>query len=623
MNKPIVRKYTHEFLIGNIAFGGQNPIRLQSMTNTNTMDEEATANQCIRIAESGADMVRITAQNVKTSEKLKTIKKILTDKGYSVPIAADIHFSPKAALKAAEYVEKVRINPGNFSDTKKFKQLQYSDEQYAGELQNLKEKFLPLLDICKKYKRAIRIGTNHGSLSDRIMSRYGDTPKGMVESTMEFLRICQSENFHKVVVSMKSGNPLIMVETNRLLVKTMESENMHYPIHLGVTEAGEGEDGRIKSAVGIATVLADGIGDTIRVSLTEDPEKEIPVARTLKEIMELPVGKKNQAISGQFEVTHEKRISRSVKTIGKENTPIVIADLRHQKLSIQSIINAGFSYRKESGEFQKSDTSADCILVNSDKLPGKLPEDVIVATDGAHPAKNKAGIIPLSKARQIEENNPKLYFAELTVDELKTVNPEQFRNKNIVLIANINSGPEKPIYNGREILRYVKENKIQNPLIWQMKFSDNAPDFIIKASAGIGGLMIDYGADGILINSDTEYKAEYNTLGFGILQACRLRISKTEYISCPSCGRTLFDLQKTTAEVKKKTAHLKGLKIAVMGCIVNGPGEMADADYGYVGFGKGKVNLYKKKSVVKKNISQENAVDELLKFIEFDLNQKK
>ena len=613
--KQQYRRLTNEVSVGNTKMGGQNPIRLQSMTNTKTLNTNDTVKQCIDIAEAGADYVRITAQSIKAAENLKNIKTELRSKGYFIPLIADIHFSPKAATIAAGIVDKVRINPGNFIDSKKFKHLEFSDKTYSFEIDRLKEKFIPFLNVCKTNNCSVRIGTNHGSLSDRIMSRYGDTPIGMVESTMEFLRICREENFHDVVISMKSGNPIVMIETNRLLVKTMQNEGMNYPIHLGVTEAGEGEDGRIKSAVGIATVLADGIGDTIRVSLTEDPEKEIPVAKSLKALFNFEI-----AHNEDFKVKtdYEKRKSVAVKNIGGENTPIVIADLRNEKLTADSFINAGFIYNDDINSFEKTDFSADCVFIDNDKLPGKLPDDVIIATEKVSENLGRARIIGKYEIKLIEPGDDNIYFVELNSQEISDLNKNDITEKPIIIIADLNVA-EYPIHYGRELIRILNEKQINNPLIVQMKFDEEEDDFIIKGSAALGSIFIDYGSNGVMTGSNAKNRKEYNRLSFGILQACRLRITKTEYISCPSCGRTLFDLQKATASIKEKTAHLKGLKIGIMGCIVNGPGEMADSDYGYVGAGAGKINLYKKKIIVKKNIPEENAVEELLALIESDM----
>lgn len=610
--KQPVRRISTEAMAGDLVIGGKNPVRLQSMTSTNTMDTEATVRQCVRIGEAGADLVRITAPNVRAAENFKNIRKQLRDEGCDIPLAADIHYSPKAAKIAALYADKLRINPGNFVDSKKFSNKLLSDSEYRQELQRIREIFIPFLDVCKQYKRSIRIGVNHGSLSDRIMSRCGDTVKGMTESAMEYLRICRDEGFDAVVLSMKANNPLIMIEANRALVKAMQDEGMNFPVHIGVTEAGEGEDGRIKSAVGIAALLADGIGETIRVSLTEEPEAEISAAKTLRDLFDL-------AFSENFSpptVKHQKRQAKTLSIFGGENKPAVIADLRRNQLSISALESAGFRYNTEQDCFEKTDTSADVIFVSKPDLPAPLPEGIIAASSQA--SFTGARVMGLSEFLQNPKADKELVFLELSPEEFKEISPEQLAGSSVILTARL-SKSNLPLHAGREIIELLKGKAIDNPLVLNMELDRDEKEKTLKFAAILGGLSADYGTQGIMASDKTGYSAQYNTVCFGILQAVGLRITKPDYISCPSCGRTLFDIQKTVAAVRKKTAHLRGVKIAVMGCTVNGLGEMADADYGYIGAGKGKINLYKNKNLYKKNISEENAVEELLALIESNL----
>jgi (E)-4-hydroxy-3-methylbut-2-enyl-diphosphate synthase len=611
------RCITDEVLVGTVKLGGKHPIRLQSMTSTDTLDTEATVQQCIRIAEAGADFVRITAPTVKAAENFKNIKEALLREGFNIPLTADIHYSPKAAHTAALYADKVRINPGNFADTKKFSHREFSEIEYRAELERIKSIFVPFLNVCKENNCSIRVGVNHGSLSDRIMSRYGDTTKGMVESAMEYLRICREENFTQVVLSMKANNPLVMIEANRLLVKAMHAEGMYFPVHIGVTEAGEGEDGRIKSAIGIANLLADGIGDTIRVSLTEEPEAEIPVAKTLRSLFDLPFVASEDFQAEIINHKPQKRKSMPAGNIGGANKPIVIADFRNSKLNSESIKNAGFSYRASDDDWEKSDCAADCIFYSEGELPDRFPEDTIFARPYGAANENEAVIISYSEFLLQKKLSAKLIFLELLPEEFEHLQAKQIDRENIILLAKIGES-QNPLYAGRKIIRNLYENNIDKPLILNLELKDEM-NFEIKAAAYVGGLLADYGADGIMFSCEKRYTERYNNTSFGILQAARLRISKPDYISCPSCGRTQFDIQKTAAKVRDKTAHLKGVKIAVMGCIVNGLGEMADADYGYIGAGRGKINLYKNKSLYKKNIPEENAVEELLLLIESDM----
>ncbi|GHT39448.1 4-hydroxy-3-methylbut-2-en-1-yl diphosphate synthase (flavodoxin) [Bacteroidia bacterium] len=546
--------------IGNTPLGGDNPIRIQSMTNTSTMDSVGSIIQCIQIIEAGGEYVRLTAQGVREAENLQKIQDVLRILGYYTPLVADIHFNPKAAEAAAGIVEKVRINPGNFADPiKTFQTFEYSDEEYRQELEKIRERFVPFLDICKEHGTAIRIGVNHGSLSDRIMSRYGDTPQGMVESCLEFLRICVAENFPNVVISIKASNTYTMVQTVRLLVEQMDKEGMHFPLHLGVTEAGDGEDGRIKSAVGIGTLLLEGIGDTIRVSLSEDPEAEIPVARLL-----VDYATKDRVHGTRYTVHDEK--------------PVIAGFSRSNMLSVN--IPLVLSDRSQTTDYS----------VNSDLVPDYIYKGNKTIDD--------IPVLPLSYAK----------LTDTMIQKLKK-NPQTL----ILLHSKKNN-----VYEQKACIYTLKNADIQNRIVlWNTYNESDLEIFQIKSATDCGSFFLDRLADGIMLsNKNPVIPAQaMDACSFGILQATGRRISKTEYISCPSCGRTLFDLQTAIKKVKAATSHLKGLKIAIMGCIVNGPGEMADADYGYVGAGAGKVSLYKGKECILKNIPEENAVDELLKLI--------
>ncbi|MDR0682049.1 MAG: 4-hydroxy-3-methylbut-2-en-1-yl diphosphate synthase [Dysgonamonadaceae bacterium] len=590
------RRKTSVVFIGNTPVGGENPVRIQSMTNTSTLDTEGSIRQSIRIIEAGGEYVRLTAQGVREAENLRPIKEGLRALGYYTPLVADIHFNPKAAESAAKIVEKVRINPGNFADpVKTFKTFEYSDEEYRQELEKIKERFIPFLNICKEYKTAIRIGVNHGSLSDRIMSRYGDTPHGMVESCMEFLRICVEEFFSNVVISIKASNTFVMVETVRLLVERMNKEGMAFPLHLGVTEAGDGEDGRIKSAVGIGALLVEGIGDTIRVSLSENPEAEIPVAHLLvdyiREKEKLPLVEKPQDIS-----------PATLKTVSRRKTiPFVISDRSattdysvHSEL-VPEYIYAGKQIRKE--------------------LPDKIP--VIVDFVSFSPGKNTFPLFTMKEKEAWLTCQEDLQFFALKYSELNT-EILCFLKKRPETVVLIYSTTQNHIYEQKALIYTLKNFGINNPVVLREVYDEqDLETFQIKSAVDCGSFFLDNLADGIMLgNKKADLRPQsVDACGFGILQASGRRISKTEYISCPSCGRTLFDLQTTLKKVKSATPHLKGLKIAVMGCIVNGPGEMADADYGYVGAGAGKINLYKGKECVLKNIPEENAVNELIKLI--------
>ena len=589
--------------IGNTPLGGDNPIRIQSMANVSTMDTDAAVCQAIRMIEAGAEYVRFTAQGEREARNLGVIRKQLSEAGYTTPLVADIHFNPRAADAAAEEVEKVRINPGNYVDkVKTFDLLEYTDEEYAAELQKIRDRFVPFLDICKKHGTAIRIGVNHGSLSDRIMSRYGDTPEGMVASCMEFLRICRDENFADVVISIKASNTVVMVRTVRLLVRTMEAEDMHYPLHLGVTEAGDGEDGRIKSAVGIGALLTDGIGDTIRVSLSEDPEAEIPVARKLVNyILELrehrPITA--QAVPGYDPVTATRRISRVTEGIGGNFPPVVISD-------------------RSNGDFEFDYSSLPDYIYIGKEDPDNLPDNFRMLVD-AHFWKERPNAYPYFIASEIEEmkeyNSP-LKFIRLTYNDL-TDKTLEILKQDKTAVAVLSTHHRNGVGSQRAAMHKLLAAGCDIPVILHRDYHEPDKEALqLKAAADFGTLLLDGFGDGIMLHNNDECEALVtDSYMFGILQATRSRISKTEYISCPSCGRTLYDLQTTIARIKEATSHLKGLKIGIMGCIVNGPGEMADADYGYVGAGRGQISLYKGKECVLKNIPEEDAVERLVQLI--------
>ncbi len=605
------RSKTLSVSIGNIPLGSNYPIRIQSMTNTDTSDIEATAKQIIKIADAGADYVRITVPTSVVAEKIPLIKKYLAQKGYETPLIADIHFSPKAAEISAKYLEKVRINPGNYADLKQFKHIEYTNKEYKQAVENIKEKFIPLLKICKKNNTAIRIGTNHGSLSDRILSRYGDTPKGMVESTMEFLRICKQENFNDVVISMKASNPIVMIHATRLLVKTMQEEQMSFPIHLGVTEAGNENEGRIKSAIGIGALLVDGIGDTVRVSLTEAPEIEIPVANGIVNTFKqsklekhIPIIEIQNIKFNPF--SYQKRKSFAVENIGGNNIPIVISDIS-SNVSEENILKSGY-FIDENKKINKTDLAADYLFIGEYKKI--INKNLKFISENELDKKNSFSI---SNQKEFKaENKNKLNFLEINAEKFNSFDFKKLKNTDKTIIILDISKSISPVHAGRNFFFYLEKNKINNPVILKHKISKFNEQNLVKVSSETGILFVDGFGDGIWLQSEANCIADLNNLSFGILQACRTRITKTEYISCPSCGRTLFDLEKTTAKIKSKTSHLKGIKIGIMGCIVNGPGEMADADFGYVGTGTGKITLYKNQDVIKRNVPEKDAVEELL-----------
>ncbi len=620
-----VRYETREVKIGSISMGGHNPIRIQSMTTTDTMDTAGTVAQTIRMVEAGCEYVRITAPSIREAANLAEIKKELRVRGYDVPLIADIHFTPNAAELAARIVEKVRINPGNYVDKKKFEQLEYSAFEYEAEMERIRKRFLPLVAICKEYGTAMRIGTNHGSLSDRIMSYYGDTPRGMVESAMEFIRICAGENYHDLVISMKSSNPQVMVQAYRLLVHTMEQENMNYPLHLGVTEAGDGEDGRIKSALGIGTLLEDGLGDTIRVSLTEEPEFEAPVAIALasRYAHRVQVGlpaelAENTLLDYQtspFE--YSRRSTRAVGSIGGHEVPVVILDLSDYSLRDPAALSlAGYRYQALTDKFNIDDVAADYVYfgdkIPSFSLPGNLKTIYSLA---AWPvAKEIPGASRLYTAEEygiLDESPAALHFVQAEPFECTPVLIDKIgRDPHAVLVINCNR-TEEVMQKVRMILFGLVEKNVQTPVVLRKEYSGVSKDnFLLAAATDLGSVMLDGFGDGIWTNDVSA--------AFSILQASRMRVSRTEYISCPSCGRTLFDLQEITQMIRSQTNHLKGVKIAIMGCIVNGPGEMADADYGYVGAGPGKITLYRGKEVIRRNVDSDKAVDQLIELIRED-----
>jgi len=629
------RFLTREITIGHLPMGGLNPIRIQSMTTTDTMDTMATVEQTIRMVHSGCDYVRITAPSIREAENLDNIKKELRARGYDVPLIADIHFTPNAAEMAARIVEKVRVNPGNYADKKRFENLEYTDAAYQAELERIYKKFTPLVKICKEYGTAMRIGTNHGSLSDRIMSHYGDTPRGMVESAMEFIRMCEDQQFYNLCISMKASNTQVMVQAYRLLVQTMVKEGMNYPLHLGVTEAGDGEDGRIKSAVGIGTLLADGLGDTIRVSLTEDPEFEAPVAKALAARYE-QLSHENQEEAFGGPVIHaipatyspyqySRRVSQTIQQVGGHQPPVVMLDVRNQNLKDPYFLNqAGYQYSAMLDKYNLSDLACDFVYLGdqlpSFSFPGGLGQVYDYTT--WRELSDRQNSYPLytqeEYLRYEGEKQPMLNFLSLTPASFSEVFMHTIGGQTVIILEA--QGPFA-MQQQRAFMVALQQQNIQTPVILKRCYTDHdAGALSLAAASDLGALLTDGFGDGIWIDAPAVTLSAINSTSFGILQATRTRISKTEYISCPSCGRTLFDLQETTQYIRAKTDHLKGIKIAIMGCIVNGPGEMADADYGYVGTGPGKITLYRGKEVVKKNVDTPSALAELIEIIREDGN---
>lgn len=629
------RRTTIPVEVGHVFIGSDFPIRIQSMTTVDTMDTQGSIDQSIRMIDAGCEIVRITAPSVKEAQNLENIRKGLRIRGYQTPLVADIHFTPNAAELAARIVEKVRINPGNYADKKRFEVIDYTDASYQSELERIRDKFLPLVKICKEYGTAMRIGTNHGSLSDRILSRYGDTPLGMVESALEFLRICEDENYYNIVLSMKSSNTQVMVEAYRLLSKKLEEREFKaYPLHLGVTEAGEGEDGRIKSAVGIGTLLEDGLGDTIRVSLTEDPELEIPVAqemvrrlqnRSSKSYPILPwKGKSDSFDSPIHPFYYERRHSTEVLNFGGKQVPRVVADFSSvSDLSMDDLKSIGHFYLPEPDKWAMNDLGADYIFTGDQNIPFMLPNGLRqIQSSSVWLTHQINTIYPQftwdewcgSTSKHPNINFIKINAASLIgdvnmLDNLKI-------EKQVVII--LHSSNEHKMPEIRRAFFDLIHHSILSPVIIQLDYNDVSDEQLqIYSPTDAGALLVDGLGDGIMISTSglKNSFALRNSTSFGTLQASRVRISKTEYISCPSCGRTLFDLQETTAKIRQVTDHLKGIKIGIMGCIVNGPGEMADADYGYVGTGKDKIALYKGQNVIKKSVPAHLAVDELIQLI--------
>jgi len=627
--------------IGDIPLGGDHPIRVQSMTTVDTMDTKGSVEQVLRMVESGCEYVRITAPSIREAQNLEVIRKELHQRGCFVPLIADIHFTPNAAELAARIVEKVRVNPGNYADKKKFEEIEYTDAAYEAELDRIREKFTPLVNICKEYGTAMRIGTNHGSLSDRIMSRYGDTPLGMVESALEFLRICEDLHYYNIVLSMKASNTQVMVQAYRLLVQKLDEEGFKpYPLHLGVTEAGDGEDGRIKSAVGIGTLLEDGLGDTVRVSLTEEPEYEAPVAKALidrytNRAGHAPVPEIEKIPIDPF--AYERRHTNEVLNIGQGNVPRVIADISKVHVNDYKDLKAvGHFYLPELDKWKMNDIGTDYLYCGKNAVDFMLPNGLrqILDAETWKSHEDKKHVYPLfstGEFLQATDYHGELNFIRIEANHLpdEALRAELKARQDVVIWLYTEN--EHAMASLRRFFFELIRLGIKTPVIVERAFPPISEDKLqLYAATDVGGLLIDGLGDGVILSSrlrnpedheaELEMMRRYNSAAFGILQAARTRMTKTEYISCPSCGRTLFDLQETTAMIRKRTDHLKGIKIGIMGCIVNGPGEMADADYGYVGSGKGKITLYKGKEVIKRGVPSEQAVDELIEIIREDGN---
>lgn len=597
------RLKTIESRVGNIVIGGEYPIRIQSMTNTNTNDTEASVEQVKRIVDAGADLVRLTAQGVREANNLENIENSLHAQGYRTPLVADIHFNARAAEAAAKYVEKVRINPGNFVDkVKKFEFVEYTDQEYQQEIEKIRQRLVPLLDLCRQRRVALRIGVNHGSLSDRILSRFGDTPQGMVESCMEFLHICQEEDFHDIVISMKASNAIVMTQSVRLLVERMQQEGVVYPLHLGVTEAGSGEDGRIKSAVGIGSLLADGIGDTIRVSLSEEPEYEIPVAQKLVNYirqMENHSHIQAQKSSKYSYGSPMRQQAIEVGNVGGEHLPIVISDRRDGNFELDVHAMPDYLYVHHIAE----------------RTPRAIPL-IVDAENWQQEQANTYPLFSICDISAIQQAKTKKKFVRISYAELSTEVLSFLRQATDIILI-LETEHIYGIGEQRAALHTLIHNDVNLPVIISRKYTEDDHESIqIKAGTDFGAVFLEGFGNGICLqNRGSVSPKTIDAYMLAILQASRLRTSKTEYISCPSCGRTLFDLQSTVADIQQATLHLKHLKIGVMGCIVNGPGEMADADYGYVGAEKGKISLYKKQTCVAKNIPTEQAVERLVQLI--------
>ncbi len=619
------RYITREVTIGDVPLGGNNPIRIQSMTTTDTMDTKGTVAQSIRIIEAGSDYVRITAPSQNEARNLEAIKAELRKRGFNAPLIADIHYTPNAAEIAARIVEKVRVNPGNYADKKKFLIVEYSDAQYAEEIERIREKFTPLVRICKEYGTAMRIGTNHGSLSDRVMSRFGDTPLGMVESALEFVRICRDLDYHQIVLSMKASNTRVMIQAYRLLVHHMEAEGFNYPLHLGVTEAGDGEDGRTKSSVGIGSLLEDGLGDTVRVSLTEEPEAELPVCIRLVERYDSR--QDHMAIpdidtSPLDPFAYSRRASREVDRIGGEHVPVVIVTPSPETYtSSEALADIGYTYEVNLDKWQIADQAADFVyLGNRDvayELPGTLKKlfDYESWCRFGYPD-NAFPLFSSNAYMEASRHSPKANFVQVAARDLDDPFLRAVSDDPTCVIV-LTTQNKHAMADLRRGFIELMSHDIRTSVVVKISYTNNDENLLIHSATDVGSLLVDGLGDGIWLESQASSRTT-NRISFGILQATRTRISKTEYISCPSCGRTLFDLQDTTAMIRKRTDHLKGVKIGIMGCIVNGPGEMADADYGYVGSGPDQIKLYRGQEVVKRAIPTEGAVDELIELIKAD-----
>lgn len=628
-----MRRQTIEVRIGDLGMGSMHPIRVQSMTTTNTMDTEATIAQSIRMIEAGCELVRITAPSIREAKNLEAIRAGLRERGFTTPLVADIHYTPNAAEIAARVVEKVRINPGNYVDKKQFAIIDYTDAEYAAELDRIRERFTPLVRICKEHGTAMRIGTNHGSLSDRIVNRYGDNPVGMVESALEFLRIADDEDYHNIVLSMKSSNPIVMIEAYRLLVRRLHEEGLKpYPLHLGVTEAGDGEDGRVKSAVGIGTLLEDGLGDTIRVSLTEEPEAEIPVAFALASRYDAVLGGhySQHTNADPIRLHYARTHSKAVAVIGGDHVPRVVADLRGVDIASEhDLAGIGHHFDSHTDKWTMTDQGVEFVIVGDRPLPFMPPTGIrqIVDADVWSGGEDKLYRVPLWRLdaytrhteRHTVMNVVACTTAELTDDAMRAVAQIP---ATVLLVQGTTDRPYREL---RDMFRRMHDNDVHVPVIIAASYaSTDLDDVLLRACTDIGSMLADGCGDGVMVSLqapsiDVQERLSFTTrLSFGLLQATRLRMTKTEYISCPSCGRTLFDLQETTALIRSQTDHLKGVKIGIMGCIVNGPGEMADADYGYVGSGPDRITLYRGQDIVKRNVPTANAVHELIDIIRTD-----
>ena len=625
------RRKTREVSIGGVRLGGDNPIRVQSMTTIDTMDTQGSIDQTIRMVEAGCEYVRITAPSLKEAQNLAEIKKGLRARGYSIPLIADIHFTPNAAELAARIVEKVRVNPGNYADKKKFEEIDYTDASYEAELARIRSKFTPLVKICKEYGTAMRIGTNHGSLSDRIMSRYGDTPLGMVESALEFLRICEDLNYYDIVLSMKASNPQVMIQAYRLLVQKLDEEQFQpYPLHLGVTEAGDGEDGRIKSSVGIGTLLEDGLGDTIRVSLTEEPEAEVPICIELADrykdrLPHDPIPEIKHYPINPFVYT--RRTTHEVMNLGGHQVPRVIADFSSKdKITPASLFSLGYHYSVPLDKWNITDMACDYIFMGDQSIDFEIPGTLGLIYNHATWLRQREQIrsYPFLKADDYlngADTSDKINFIYACLNHISGPLIEKLNSDRTAVLL-IDTYNKHGYAEQRRLFAQLIEHDCKVPVVIGRAYGALTTERLqLYSATDIGGLLIDGLGDGVFIAAENCGPDKVvNETAFNILQATRTRISKTEYISCPSCGRTLFDLQETTAKIRSRTNHLKGIKIAIMGCIVNGPGEMADADYGYVGSGPGRITLYRSKEVVRRNVPAAEAVDQLIGLIKEDGN---